>query len=79
MLGNGDIRKRTGLPPSTVSRLTYTLTCIGHLSYVATLQRYRLGTGAIAMSSALLRGLDLRGTVRPAMQALADRVPGTVG
>ena len=79
LLGNQDISHRTGLPPSTVSRLTYTLACIGHLSYVAPLQRYRLGAGAIAMSSALLRGLDLRGIVRPAMQSLAEQVPGTVG
>ncbi len=79
ILGNGDIAQRTGLPPSTVSRLTYTLSCTGHLSYLAAMRRYRLGNGAIAMSSALLHGLDLRGAVRPAMQALADRVPGTVG
>jgi DNA-binding IclR family transcriptional regulator len=46
---------------------------------VPTLQRYRLGAGAIAMSSGLLRGLDLRAMVRPVMQGLADLVPGTVG
>lgn len=79
VLGNKDISQRTGLAPSTVSRLTYTLACIGHLSYLPALQRYRLGAGAIAMSSALLRGLDLRSLVRPVMQDLAERVPGTVG
>ncbi len=78
-LGNQDISRRTGLPPSTVSRLTYTLTRIGHLSYRPDLQRYRVGAGAVALSSALLHGMDLRRLVRPIMQDLAEQVPGTVG
>ena len=33
LLGNVDIARRCGLPKSTVSRLTYTLTRIGYLHY----------------------------------------------
>ena len=31
-LGNREIAIRTGLPPATVSRLTFTLTALGYLS-----------------------------------------------
>jgi DNA-binding IclR family transcriptional regulator len=78
-LGNQEIAARTGLPKSTVSRLTYTLTRIGHLAYVARDQKYRPGDGAIALSSAMLRGLEHRTLIRSWMQELAARVPGTWG
>lgn len=42
-LGNREIAGRCGLPRSTVSRLTLTLTRIGELAYLPDRQKYRLG------------------------------------
>ncbi|WP_257170846.1 helix-turn-helix domain-containing protein, partial [Bradyrhizobium sp. SRS-191] len=47
-LGNRDIAERCGLPRSTVSRLTFTLTRIGQLIYLPQEQKYALGPDAIA-------------------------------
>ena len=72
MLGNLDIAKRSKLPKSTVSRLTYTLTKLGYLVFVEDTGKYRLGTSTLALGSAMLARLDVRDLSRPLMQELAD-------
>jgi DNA-binding IclR family transcriptional regulator len=78
-LGNLEIANRCRLPRSTVSRLTHTLTRMGQLVYLPQDQKYRLGPGAVAMSTAMMRGLRFRGLVRMLMEELAAEIPGTVG
>jgi DNA-binding IclR family transcriptional regulator len=78
-LGNQDISTRTGLPKSTVSRLTYTLTRIGHLAYMPRDQKYRPGDGAIAHASAILHGLEHRTLIHAWMEDCARQVRGTWG
>jgi hypothetical protein len=51
-LGNREIADRCGLPRSTVSRLTLTLTRIGQLIYLPHAQKYALGPQAIALGAA---------------------------
>lgn len=77
-LGNQELAQRCGLPKSTVSRLTATLTKLGYLIHVAESGRYRLGTACLALGSAMLTRLDVRKVARPLMQELADRTAGTV-
>lgn len=72
VLGNIEIAKRCGLPKSTVSRLTYTLTRIGYLHYDEDSGKYRLGTATLALGSKMLARLDVRQLARPLMQDLAD-------
>lgn len=72
LLGNQDIAQRCGLPKSTVSRLTRTLTVLGYLIHVPEVGKYRLGTATLALGSAMLTGLDIRQIARPLMQKLAD-------
>ena len=60
LLGNQDIAMRCGLPKSTVSRLTATLTALGYLLHVPQEGKYRLGTATLALGSAMLSGLDVR-------------------
>jgi Domain of unknown function (DUF4932)/IclR helix-turn-helix domain len=55
-LGNLEISNRCGLPRSTVSRLTHTLTRMGQLVYLPRDQKYRIGPSAVAMSTAMMRG-----------------------
>ncbi|AKJ30549.1 IclR family transcriptional regulator [Caldimonas brevitalea] len=72
MLGNQELARRCGLPKSTVSRLTYTLTKLGFLDYVEESGRYRLGSATLSLGSAMLARMDVRQIARPLMQDLAD-------
>src|ERR1700753_1373225 len=78
-LGNLEISNRCGLPRSTVSRLTHTLTRMGQLVYLPRDQKYRIGPSAVAMSTAMTKGLQLRNLIRLRLQDLAEQLPGTVG
>jgi DNA-binding IclR family transcriptional regulator len=71
-LGNHELSRRAGLPKSTISRLTYTLTKLGYLHYVPEAVKYRLGTATLALGSAMLARMDVRQLARPMMQELAD-------
>jgi DNA-binding IclR family transcriptional regulator len=78
-LGNLEISNRCGLPRSTVSRLTHTLTRMGQLVYLPRDQKYRIGPSAVAMSTSMMRGLQLRNLIRLRLQDVAEQFPGTVG
>jgi len=78
-LGNLEISSRCGLPRSTVSRLTHTLTRMGQLVYLPRDQKYRIGPSAVAMSTSMMRGLQLRNLIRLRLQEVAEQLPGTVG
>jgi DNA-binding IclR family transcriptional regulator len=78
-LGNLEISNRCGLPRSTVSRLTHTLTRMGQLVYLPRDQKYRIGPSAVAMSSSMMKGLQLRNLIRQRLADVAEQLPGTVG
>ena len=78
-LGNLEIANRCGLPRSTVSRLTHTLTRMGQLVYLPRDQKYRIGPSAVAMGTSMTRGLQLRNLIRQRLQEVAEQLPGTVG
>ncbi|WP_407181046.1 IclR family transcriptional regulator [Bradyrhizobium sp. STM 3562] len=78
-LGNLEISNRCGLPRSTVSRLTHTLTRMGQLVYLPRDQKYRIGPSAVAMSTSMMKGLQLRNLIRQRLQDIAEQLPGTVG
>lgn len=82
MLGNQELAKRSGLPKSTISRLTYTLTKLGYLEHAedpATgAAGYRLGSAVLALGSTMLARMDMRAVARPLMQELADQAQAMV-
>lgn len=78
-LGNLEISNRCGLPRSTVSRLTHTLTRMGQLTYLPADQKYRVGPSAVAMSTSLTRGLQMRNLIRMQLEEVAQEIPGTIG
>jgi DNA-binding IclR family transcriptional regulator len=78
-LGNLEISNRCGLPRSTVSRLTHTLTRMGQLAYLPGDQKYRIGPSAVAMSTSMMRGLQVRNLIRLRLQEVAEQIPGTIG
>ena len=66
MLGNQDLARACGLPKSTVSRLTNTLTKLGYLVYVEDSAKYSLGIATLSLGSAMLARLDIRKLAHPA-------------
>ena len=75
MLGNQELSRRCGLPKSTISRLTYTLTKHGYLEHAedgSGSSGYRLGSAVLALGSTMLARMDVRQLARPLMQELAD-------
>ncbi|WP_193165309.1 IclR family transcriptional regulator [Microbulbifer hainanensis] len=78
-LGNQEIAQRTGLPKSSVSRLTYTLTQLGYLTYSERLEKYQLGSGVLALGYAYVSNLSVRRIAQPQMQELANNTGTAVG
>lgn len=72
-LSNGDIAVHTGLPKSTVSRLTKTLVELGYLRHDAPKRQYSVGPSVLALGYSALCNLRVADLARPHMQALADK------
>ena len=77
-LANHEIAMRCGLPKSTVTRLTYTLTKLGYLHLVPDSGKYRLGTATAALGSSMLVNLDVRQVARPYLKSLAAETGAVV-
>ena len=77
-LSNQEISRRCGLPKSTVTRITYTLTKRGYLIQVESGGKYALGSATLALGSSMLARMDIRQLARPLMQELADYAGATV-
>jgi DNA-binding IclR family transcriptional regulator len=78
LLGNGELVARTGLPKPTVTRLTYTLTKLGYLTYVERLGKYQLAPAALALGYSALANMRIRQIARGPMQKLADYADASV-
>lgn len=72
VLGNSDIADSTGLPRSTVSRLTQTLVACGFLQHDPHANAYRLGPPVLSLSEALLSGSEFLEVARPHLRELAS-------
>ena len=76
-LGTNELARRTGLHPSSVSRLLATLADSGLVEHVTESGRYRLGLRLVNLGNAVLGRLDLREVARPHLRALADETGET--
>lgn len=63
-LCNGELARRTGLPASTVTRMTRTLLKLGYLRFAPDTRKFRLGASALA--------LGYRATIDTEIQHQAD-------
>jgi len=77
-LRNQEIARRTGIPPSSVSRLTGSLVALGYLGYDASSQAYSLTPAVLGFGQAFLGGISLRSQLRPGMRDLADKYAASV-
>ncbi|HXV58972.1 MAG TPA: IclR family transcriptional regulator [Gaiellaceae bacterium] len=76
-LGTNELARRTGLHPSSVSRLLATLAVAGLVEHVEETGRYRLGLRLLQLGNAVLARLDVREVARPHLQALVEETGET--
>lgn len=76
-LGNNEISRRTGVNPSTVSRLLATLATDELVTRVADTGRFRLGPRLVELGNAALARIDLRQLCRPHLEALTEKTGET--
>ena len=69
-LGTNEIARRTGINPSTISRLLATLGGAGLVAHSAETGRYRLGLRMLHYGNAVLSRLDLREVARGYLRTL---------
>lgn len=78
ILTNDEISERLNLPKPTVSRITYTLTSLGYLTYIKRLGAYQLGPSVLAMAKPLLNPTGFRQAIMGRLQELAIDMGVTV-
>lgn len=78
VLGNKDLVQKLGLPAATVSRLTYTLMCMGYLTQTEHYGKYQLGSAVLSLGYPLLAQFSLRRQARPLMLELAEATGGSI-
>ncbi|CTQ51379.1 IclR family transcriptional regulator [Jannaschia donghaensis] len=71
-LSNAEIAERTGLPKSTVSRLTFTLQTLGYLTHARHHDRYRPGPALLVLGNTASASISFVDMAAPLMQRLAD-------
>ena len=78
-LSNQELAKRTGLPRPTISRITYTLTELGYLTYDERFGCYELGGGAMVLGHVARANFNALERIRPLMARLAEFSNANVG
>lgn len=71
-LSNTELAKRTGLPKSTVSRLTHTLRELGYLTHARRNDRYRPGPALMVLGATAAASISFIDLAEPIMRRLAD-------
>lgn len=78
-LSNQELARRAGLPRPTISRITYTLTELGYLTYHERLGCYELGGATLALGHVARSNFDALSRARPAMERMAEASGANVG
>lgn len=70
-LGNGQLAQRTGLPPSTVTRIAQSLVQLGYLLYDGAERKYRLSPAVLGLGYAAIAHSAIQGLAGEYMAAYA--------
>ncbi len=73
LLTNSAMASMTGMPRSSISRLTHTLVKVGYLDYDSEARAYRLGLSVLSLQPAALAGTRIAENVMPHMAELANQ------
>lgn len=79
LLGNQELAEVTGLPKSTISRLTFTLTQLGYLRYREEFGKYELAAGVVSLAYPYIAGMAVPPIARPLMEQLAEKTATNIG
>ena len=72
-LGTQRLATRTGLPPSTVTRIAQSLVALGYLRYVQAERKYRLAAPVLALGYGAIVNAGVPHAARPYMARFAER------
>jgi DNA-binding IclR family transcriptional regulator len=72
-LGNSQLVARTGMPPSTVTRIAQSLAALRYLHYAPAERKYRLAAAVLALGYGAIVNSDVQRAARAHMQAFAAR------
>lgn len=78
VMSAGDLARATGLPKSTITRLTHTLVKLGYLLVREDIGKFQLHPRILTLGYPVLASVDRRHIAGPLMQELADYSRGTV-
>lgn len=76
---NSELAERTGLPRSTVSRLTQTLVSCGFLEHDDAAKAYRLGASILSLAETFITDSEVLPLAVPLMKALSDELRANIG
>ena len=79
LLGNSEIAERTGLPPSTISRLTQTLVLAGFLEHDKQRSAYRLAPTVLSLGHAYKTSSNELKIAEPLMRQASEKHKLNVG
>lgn len=79
LLGNSEIAERTGLPPSTISRLTQTLVLSGFLEHDTKYSAYRLAPTVLSLGHAFKTASTEIKIAEPLMRKASEKLKLNVG
>lgn len=77
-MSNGDLARSTGLPPSTISRLSYTAMRLGYLRHSDSGRAYELTPKSLNLGYSVLSSMALIDRATPLLKSLAERTAQTV-
>ncbi|QOR37725.1 IclR family transcriptional regulator [Billgrantia diversa] len=77
-LGNGEISTIVDLPPSTVSRLTHSLTVLGYIRRSPSQRTYELTPKNLILGYPVLAGMSLLDRARPYLKSISEQTGETV-
>ncbi len=72
-LGNGQLARRSGLPPSTVSRIAQSLRHLGYLLYDVQERKYRLSPAVLGLGYAAIAHSAIQGVAGECMATFAQQ------
>lgn len=76
-LSNGALARETGLPPSTVSRLTHTLSVLGYVRLMQSSRCYELTAKNLTLGYPVLAGLSLIQRAQPLLKEISEQTGET--
>lgn len=79
LLGNQELADLTGVPKSTVSRLSFTLTRLGYLRHRSDVDKYELAAGVVGLAYPYLAQQTAPVLARPLMLAMASATRTNIG